>query len=203
MRITILLLSAMLLAGCSLLSDPRPYDNVEYLLITKVTVESTRAIHMCSDPTHKNTVLWEHVDEVNANSLVLDEFLANKNDSLSQKQTVTNIRLMVNNLLVRGNFSKAYCVEKLTNIQASSRIVARSMGQSDHAACDGGIQDRYTIFAKSFAEKEISASEFKELVNDVDRLTNVDTKGCDADTLRKHQEDVQLMEKVVPMIMSL
>lgn len=212
MRIIFLCLVLALLQGCStiksLLSDPREFDPVEYGIAIDTTVNTTRAIHLCDDPSLQNVEFWGHVVDMNRNSLRLDEYLANKKESAALKTTVDHVRLMVNDVLIRGRFSEGYCRLKLSNIQASLRIVSRTLGATDQFnMCEGGIRQRYMLFDEAYKStdpvKKITAQEYKDLFVDLERLSEVDTSGCDMTTRRAQQEDIQLIEKVLPEVMSL
>lgn len=201
----VLFLAGCTLAGCSTLESlvPRQYDNVEYKYSVDISVYATRAIHICSDP-DKKALFVSYLQEANLDTMVLTEFATDKSDSAALKSMVEAIQLMVNDILIRGKFSQQYCVHKLSNIQASARIIARSLGQADQFnMCDGTIRERYDLFTKSFLAKEITPSEYKELVSDMIRLEKVDSTGCSFTVRQKHLQDLQLMETILPAIMSL
>ncbi len=191
------------ISGC-VTTTPRPYDSTEYELSVRVIVDTTRAIHRCDNPSASNDDLWLYVRQANNSSLLLEEFLINKYNSDAFIPAVKQIREMINAVSIRGHFSSAYCVNKLTNIQAGSRILARALGRTDKFdMCEGGIKSRYDIFTREYNAKKMSASEYKELVNDVVKLQTVDTAGCDNSTHQKMLEELQLIEKALPAIMVL
>jgi len=213
MRIFSLIL-ILLLTSCSSFKSPevfksfmagdRQFDNVEYDKIIKVTVASTRAIHQCNTTKPTDLVFWQHVHEINDYSLELDEYEANKKDSQSLLNNIGAIRTMINQFMIRGQFSVNYCKNKLSDIQASSRIISRAIGKNDkYSYCDGGIIERYRLFEKDYNDRTISLEEFKDLVGDIERLSHVDTSTCDTATAAKDMEDLKFIASLIPKIMAL
>jgi hypothetical protein len=197
--VSVLLILATL-SGCS--TTPRPYDSIEYLANVSVTVDTTRAIHECHN--RDRLEFYNYLHQANSESMLLDEFAKGKSDSTKLITAVDIERSMFNEIIVRGDFSESYCVEKLTNIQAVSRILARVDGGSGNFnMCDGGIKERYTLFSQSYANGDITVSEYKELVTDVLKLDKVDTSGCSIESKRKLLDDLQFIESIAPTIMKL
>jgi hypothetical protein len=207
MKQCILILLFLFLSACSTLNafKPRTYDPMEYSKTVEIVVDSTRAIHLCNHPEPANVNLWKHIEDVNTHSLELDEFERNKDlNALRIGEAVSDVRSMVINLQTRMNFSAAYCVHKLSNIQASARIIARTVGKSDrYAMCDGQIKERLDLFTASFNEKKLSVSEYKELVFDIYRLEKVDTVGCTESVKAKVEKDLDAVEKALLTAISL
>ena len=44
--------------------------------------------------------------------------------------------------------------------------------------CDSTVQERYSLYEKSFKENQITKEEFSELVNDITALQKVDQTSC-------------------------
>ena len=194
-------ISLLFLTACISLT-PRPYDSMEYSLSNSIVVNSTRAIHRCNNTDDKE--LWAYIKNINSDSLMLDEFVRNKLDSQLLIPSIDQIRTMTNQLLIRNKFSDQYCTHKLSNIQASARILSRTLGESDSfKLCDGGIKERLDLFTDSFNKSLISKDEYQELVTNIALLEKVDTNGCDQITRTKMQKDLQLVLKILPSIMGL
>jgi hypothetical protein len=201
MRLSLLLAMVVLMTGCMTV---RPYDPIEYGLSITVTVNATRAIHQCDDPSQDNEELWVYIQQMNTDSLNLSEFINDKGNSTNLLPLIKQIRDMVNDTLIRGKFSSAYCVHKLSNIQAGSRILARVLGNTDRFdTCEGGIRARYDGFTKSYQNNDINASEYKELVMDIVKLETIDTSGCSQSTRQKIAEDLVFIKENLPAILGL
>ena len=199
----LILLSFLLLTGCISLQS-RPYDPVEYYLSTSTTVNITRAIHRCNSDELDKKMFWEYVQAANTDNLKLEEFLVNKNNSTQLLPAVKQIRSLINETLVRGSFTPKYCIYKLSNVQVGSRILSRSLGQSNQFNfCEGGIRERFNAFENSYKKNEISGSEFKELTNDILGLEGLDTSTCDVKIRETILKDIQFVKSVLPMIMGL
>lgn len=185
-----------MLVGCT--TTPRVYDPIEYNHAVSLTVNLTRAIHRCEDPSAGNKEFWSYVQLANTDSFMLTEYVSNRADSKLVIPVVEQTRQLFNDVLNRPVFSPAYCVNKLTNVQAASRIVARALGQTEKFnACQSGIKERYNLFTKSYQAKEISDSEYQELVGDIPKLVAIDSAGCDVVTRAKLLEDLQLIKIAV------
>lgn len=204
MKKLLLMLSVTLLLASCITTSPRPYDAIEYNHSVVLTVNATRAVHRCSDVTPDKKEFWIYMQQVNTESFILEEFITNKADSSQIEPAVNEVRELVNQVLTRPSFSKTYCTLKLTNIQAGSRILSRVLGQSDEfKACKGGIKKRYDLFTEAYNNKNITPDEYKELVSDVISLGKIDIVGCNAVMRKEMQEDLQLVEKLLPSIMAL
>lgn len=198
------LLAALAGFGCAITHEQRPYDPVEYDYAISITVDATRAIHRCEDTSAEAKDFWSYVQLANTDSFKLQEFVDNRANSDQVVPAVTALRRSVVDVLERGTFSPTYCVLKLTNVQASSRIISRALGHTDRAAvCDGGIGERYAQFSAAYTAGQINVSEYKELVNDVVRLEQIDQSGCSIAIRVQMQKDLQLIEKALPAILSL
>ena len=186
-----------LITGCML--TPRPYDNIEYSYVINTSVQSTRAIHRCNDV--DKTDFWKYYQELNTSSFTLDEFINNKGNSEYINESVDNLRDMVNDFSQKGKFTNQYCIHKLSNIQASSRIVSRVLGGSDkYNFCDKSIKDRFLVFKDSYDKKLITKEEFKELIEDLTRLEKIDTNTCDIYVRERLIEDFNMIKDYLPGI---
>ena len=180
--------------GCT--TSPRQYDPVEYSYSVNTTVDSTRAVHRCGNV--DKTDLWKYIQNVNTNSLVLFEYTANKSESTVLNTSVIQLRNIVNELLIRGKFSDTYCTLKVTDIQISSRIISRVLGNSElFSVCEGGIKDRYLKYKDAFDNGKINKSEFDELTGDLLKLEKIDTGSCTMENKRKRQEELEFIKNIV------
>ena len=188
------------IVGCNI--APRQYDPVEYSYVINTTINTTRAIHRCNDS--DGSEFWSYVELSNTSSLFLDEYSRNKGDSANLVLSISQLRDMVNDVLKRRNFSNQYCVHKLSNIQASSRIISRVLGSADNINyCSGNIKQRFIAFKTSYDKKEINASEFNELVNDILKLEKIDKTVCSEATKQQMLEDLQFIQSVLPTLTGL
>jgi hypothetical protein len=203
MRIFTSFLFCILICGCSYLNGPKQFDNVEYELINKVTVSTTRAIHLCND-VDKQINYSTYVQQANLDTMLFVEYESNRSDSLALKQMAFNLQAMVNDVLIRGKYTPIYCIHKLSNIQASARIIERTLGETDqHSMCSASIKTRYDMFLKSYGDNDITKSEFQELSKDMVRLKEIDTTGCTLTDKQKQLEDIEFVEKSLSLITSL
>lgn len=194
----------IMLSGCSLTSAPRPYDPVEYYLSTSLTVNATRALHRCNDVNVNDKEFWKYFQLANTNSFELSEFISNKKDSERISIAIENTRSLVTDVLKRGNFSPSYCIHKVSNIQASSRIVSRALGKAERFnLCDNNIKTRFNLFAASYNEKKLTKEEYKELVEDLVKLAKIDSSSCDESVKSTMREDLQLLEKALSILLAI
>ena len=196
--------AAFMLAGCLSLT-PRPYDNVEYGIASSLTVNTTRAIYRCSEVnTSDSKELWKYIQNSNTDSLLLYEYITNKDNSDMLVPAIVNVRDLMNDVLKNSSFSSKYCIHKLSNIQVGSRILSRTLGQSDNFnVCQGDVSERFKLFKDSYDKKLITVAEYKELVEDLINLKKINTAGCDQATRTKMLEDLQMLEKILPTILGL
>ena len=190
-----------LLTGCFSFS-PRAYDPVEYDYVVSTTVDVTRAIHRCND--ENKTDFWKFFQNVNTDTFKLVEFVKNKPDSDNVLVAAIEIRNMTTDVLNNPNFSNQYCVHKLSNIQASARILSIALGKPNSMSlCQGDIKSRYELFNASFKANKITQKEYKNLFEDLLKLENVDTSSCDHTNKQKMLEGLQLLKSVLPSIVGL
>lgn len=184
------MLSLMVLvaAGCST-QVSRPYDAVEYKLVTDMSVSATHAIHRCDKVTGDEWQAW--AQKLNHDSTTLVEFVYNKADREQVLPAARQIRVQVSEMLGKPSLSATYCRHKLSNIQAGSRILARALANADLDLCQGDVVKRYDLFAKSFKQGYVTKSEFEDLVSDLTRLAQIDQSGC---TLKHRAELEQALE---------
>jgi len=190
------ILLAMMLTGCSI--TPRVFDNVEYDYAVRMTIDSTRAIHRCDSPDR-----WQYIQALNTDSLILQEYVVRKDESDMVRRMALEVRKMTLEVLDRPLPSQQFCVLKLTNIQASSRILSKVLGNAQASMCDGGLVSRLDQFTKAYKQGQIAEDEYKELVSDMESLRLINKLGCSATELEQMHEDLELLEKVLPSVLSL
>ena len=197
MKLLLTFLATLILSACSLsMLTARPYDPVEYDYAIRIATNTVHAVHRCD-----NTASEEYntfFQKVNLDSMALTEFVANKSDTEQAIPAANNIRSMVIDIGKRPTFSKGYCIHKLSNIQASARMFARSIGNTDRFdICTGDVQLRFAKFKKSYDLKSIDESEFKELSADLLKLKSIDTAGCTLEERNKIAEAMGIITSVV------
>ena len=182
----------VLLAGCSMLKA-RTYDAVEYDYVITTVVNSTQAIHLCAK---QDKDYASFVQALSANSLHLEEYITNKADTKQIEPAVKQIIAMSKDLSLRSSYSEMYCKHKLSNIQESSRTLARALGNTDKFdLCKGDVQMRYSLFELSYKTDKITLSEFKELTKDILKLKEVNQSSCTLENRIKMEETINLIEK--------
>jgi hypothetical protein len=203
-----LMILVILMTGCStvtaMLLKTYPFDPVEYSLAVDLTVNTTRAIHRCENTTASNTDLWKFIQNVNTADLELQEYSSNKDNSEQLMVQINQIAGMISNILSRSTFTPQYCIHKLGNIQAASRILDRTLGRNEKFnPCQGGIIARSNAFTASYKANKITVNEYKELVMDLAKLKEIDTTGCSTANRNKMQDELNIVNEAIPVIMGL
>ena len=89
-------------------------------------------------------------------------------------------------------------MDKLTNIQAESRILERILGNTDrYNMCDGGILSRYNRFKADYDDGKLSEIEFKDLTNDLIKLGKIDKSGCTNAVRVQMINDIETIKTIV------
>ena len=91
--------------------------------------------------------------------------------------------------------SEAYCVHKLSEVQATSRALAKTLSGMHLDLCSSDALERLSFYKDSYASNRINKSEYEELVRDLQRLVRADTAYCT-------EEQNELMKKTVTAISS-
>jgi hypothetical protein len=192
-----LLLCLAGLSGCTGFM-PRPYDPVEYNNLISLTVVSTQAIHNC--PIRGDDFVAS-MNKLKAASEHLDEFISNKRDIGNVEVSVKHLNFMIMTIINNPNYSNQYCTHKLSNIQASSRILSRAIGDDkDLNLCQGNVQTRYALFEDSYLKKRITKPEFKDLTSDLRRLKEIDASACKMELMIQMQEAIQAIESSMAVL---
>lgn len=187
------------LSACSTFTA-RQYDAVEYNYAVRIAVNATHAAHLCKEegPDYQ---LYLH--EMNSDSAILQEYVSNKADTAQALPAVIQIRGIVMSFLAEPKRTVAYCKHKINNIQASARIYARAVGASSkYDPCAGNPEDRLVDFKKSYDAKAITKEEFADLVDDLKKLTTVDTSSCTLDErakMAKLASDIGTLASFLPI----
>jgi len=198
------------LQGCSLSmfqdmiqgQGPRTYDPVEYDYLVRMASNSTHAVHRCDDT--KGAEFQKYAQLLNADSMQFVEFVSNKDGSELLQPQAQQIRTMVNQFLRHADGSLKYCVHKVSNIQASTRMLGRSLGGYDQKnACFGDVKSRYTLFEDSFNASAITKSEFTELSNDLLKLQDIDASGCTVKSKQDLLQTLNFIRQAVSVISAL
>ena len=176
MKIKLTLLTMVLaLSGCAMFSS-RDYDPIEYSYAIDIATDATHALHRC---TTRSDGFDTYLQKINATSFTLVEYVSNKDDSAQVLPAAMQIRDVALSFLMTPTYSDRYCQHKLSNIQASARMFARGVGNTDRFnICAGNVQDRFSAFQKSLDEKAITKPEFVDLSGDLIRMITIDTSSC-------------------------
>ena len=167
--------AAIALSGCAMFSS-RDYDPVEYSYAIDIAADATHAVHRCNT---RDDGFDSYLKKLNSNSFTLVEYVSNKADSVQVLPAAMQVRDVTSSFLMTPTYSNRYCQHKLSNIQASARMFARGVGNTDRFnICDGNVQDRFAAFQKSLIENAITKPEFVDLSGDLIRMKVIDTSSC-------------------------
>lgn len=173
-KLTILAV-ALSLSGCAMFSS-RDYDPIEYSYAIDIATDATHAVHRCAT---RSDGFDTYLQKINATSFTLVEYVSNKADSTQVLPAAMQVRDVSLSFLMTPSYSNRYCQHKLSNIQASARMFARGVGNTDRFnICAGNVQDRFAAFQKSFDENAITKSEFVDLSGDLIRMKTIDSSSC-------------------------
>ena len=162
-------------------------------MAVNIAADSTRAIHYCDSDAR-----LPYTQRLSNTSFVLVEYLQNKRDSKDVLQSSIDLRRMVQEFNKEQNTSIRYCVHKLSNIQAASRMLARGIAlAAQFDPCAGDPKQRLKVFTTSYEEGALTDIEFKNLAGDVLRLQNINTVSCSLENRRQLQEAVELATKII------
>ena len=190
MKKLLVALCAIILTGCA----TRPFDPVEYNFAISAAVLSTRAIHQCGE---KSDRFHEYVKELNTQTMYLYEYEKHHDENKNVLIGVTNLReLVLDFVQVESVSSEAYCVHKLSEVQATSRALAKTLSGMHLDLCSSDALERLSFYKDSYASNRINKSEYEELVRDLQRLVRTDNAYCT-------EEQNELMKRTVTAISSL
>ena len=163
------------LSACSTITA-RQYDPVEYDYAVRIAVNATHAAHLCKE---EGPDYQFYLHEMNSDSATLQEYVSNKEDTTQALPAAIQVRGIVMSFLAEPKRTVAYCKHKINNIQASARMYARAVGSSSKFnPCEGNPEDRLVDFKRSYDAKAITKPEFADLVDDLRKLTTIDTASC-------------------------
>lgn len=183
------ILCVSLLAGCA----TRPFDPVEYNYAISSSILSTRAMHQCGE---KTPTYREFVKELNTHSMQLFEYEKHHSENKQILVGVTNLRqLVIEFSQAEASASEAYCVHKLSEIQSTSRALAKTLSRMQIDLCQSDALERLELYKKSVANGKLSKPEYEELVKDLPRLVRSDNAYCTA-------EQKELLQTAVSVITS-
>ena len=179
------------LAGCSAFSS-RAYDPVEYNYAVLVSANATHAVSRCQV---RGDEFNAYLQKINSDTFTLMEYMANKGDSEQTLIAATQVREITQDFLANTNYSHRFCQHKLSNIQASARMLARGVGSSDKFdACKGNVQERFALFEASYKQGKITQEEFVNLSNDLLKMGAVNTASCSLENRTKLENALKLIQ---------
>lgn len=192
-------LSAFLLTACSI-QPAHQYDAVEYDYVIKTVVATGRAVHLC-DERDSSEKFIVRIQEINDNTMHLAEYekyvLYNK-DTLP---AVTNLRDLVLSFTKNKNYSKQYCLHKISEIQSASRVLAMSLGKnSGFNVCDSDVSTRYMVYRASYMQGLITRYEFNDLVHDLTHLSKIDQSGCSMEEKAEFEKAINIISNVAAVV---
>ena len=191
------ILFALFLFGCSSITT-RDFDSIEYNYAVNISADATHAIHLCKI---KNSDYYGYLKQINHNSFVLEEYVANKADSDIALPAVNQLRDISLSFLIKSTMSDSYCISKLSNVQASARMYARSIGYaSKFDPCKGDVESNFTIFKKQYDSKEITQDEFKDLTGDLIKMNTIDQSGCTLETRNNLNKFLDNMKDIAGLL---
>ena len=197
MRKLFILSIALLSFGCSTFQS-RPFDPNEYSLAVSVAANATHAVHRCDS---RDGDFKRYISEMNRDTFLLGEYVANKDDRESIAGAVGHVRAMTLAYALAGAHSSAYCRHKLSNVQAASRMLARSIGDmTEHDPCEGDVEKRYFMFEKSMSDGTITSEEFKDLVDDLVGMKKIDASSCSLANRQKMEDGIRFIERMVKVL---
>lgn len=183
------IIAAIILTGCA----TRPFDPVEYNYAISTSILSTRAMHQCAD---KTPTYREFAKELNSHSMQLFEYEKHHSENEQILVGVTNLRqLVIEFNEAEATASQFYCVHKLSEIQSTSRALAKTLSRMQIDLCQSDALERLELYKSSFALSKISKAEYEELVKDLPRLVRSDNAYCTA-------EQKELLQTAVSVIAS-
>ncbi len=201
LRLFMVALAVLALQACSALSylTPRQFDPVEYGQSISVVMDATRLAHNCSQR-KDNPLYTRFVNDLNTDSMYLEEYVAHKKDNGDATSGAAQIRLMVLEFDKHETMSTRYCLEKASDIQNAARTMSRTLGREgkydyckqDLAAAFNRLQDFHT-------KKEVSDDEFAELGSDMVRLGRVNVAACGLLDRERIETAISIIQKILPL----
>lgn len=187
---------ALFLTGCSAFKA-RTYDPVEYSVAASIAADATHVVHRCDKQDSTDFAFF--AQSLNRNSFYLVEYLQNKPDSLLVVRQAQELRTMTQQFFV--THTVRYCIHKMSNIQAASRMLARSLALDDKFdPCNSSVQTRYELFKASYSDGQISKSEFVELSNDLLRLSRIDASHCSLQNRKDMQDALDVIKAALTLL---
>lgn len=183
-----LLLGAVAI-GAAILSNTKPplFDNVEYNHIVELTVMVTNVIHDC-DQKELN------LDPIKFKIDLLNEYETHLTKSENKLEAVKEIKLLLKSFSSKENYSVKYCKHKFSEIQATSRTLARAIGGlHKFDICDSDFSERVLLYKDSLDKKLINQDEYEDLINDIKRLEKTDQSSCSEDNKIKLNQGLSLI----------
>lgn len=200
MKNILVILTALILTACSTnMIKSRSFDPVEFNYATLIAADATHAVHRCAK---QDAEFSAYLQKLNSETFYMAEYVSNKSDTDQVLPAALVVREITFNFLTSNNKNVKFCQHKLSNVQASARMLARGLSNADRFdACSGDVQGRFDLFEKSYAEKLISKDEFVNLSNDLLKLKTVNTAGCTLENRAKLETALDLIQKTVSFLM--
>lgn len=191
-KIFLFVFSLTSLFGCA---TGRQYDPVEYNYSIISSVAATRAIHQCND--RENVLFKRYVTDLNDATMHLQEYQKFAKNNTQTYQGALELRKLVLGFVLNSNYTEQYCVHKLSGIQSASRVMAKTFGkQGGIDICVSDVSSRYNLYRESYVNNRITQMEFYDLVDDLIKLSNLDSVGCTAQQKNEIQEIINTISKV-------
>lgn len=183
------LLAAVAAAGALTLGAGKPnLDTNEYLLSVQVTASATQAVRECADQSPDLTLLEN-------NALTLLEYETSLPQTENRQVAAKEIIYLTGQIKHRKMYTTKYCQHKLSEIQSVSRTLSRALGgKHQFDICDSDFTTRFYLYQASYVNKEITLSEFTELVNDIVHIVKTDQASCSTDNQAKLNQTLQLIK---------
>lgn len=182
--ITLLIAASAFTMSYNSASTPKDFDPTEYDQVVTVVVDATRTIHMCNDMT--NPLYTKFLNDLNSSTLKLEEYARHKAGKQDVSNAVSAVRKLVLEYDVSPTPSVQYCKHKLSEVQSGARTIARALGGRHKVdICDYTVESRFVSYKQSYTKVLISQVEFEELVNDLNKLREVDRSSCSVENADK------------------
>jgi len=199
-RFFMLALTVLAVQACSVLGylTPRQFDPEEYGKAISVVVDATRLAHNCANPV--DPLYTRFVNELNTDSMYLDEYVAHKKDNGDAVSGSAQIRLMVLEFDKHATMSIRYCLEKTSDIQSAARTMSRTLGrEGKYDYCKQDLTAAFARLQDFHGKKEVTDDEFTELGSDMVRLGRVNASACGLLDRERIETAISVIQKLLPL----
>jgi len=185
------IVAVLLLSACA----TRPFDPVEYNFAISSSVLATRAIHQCGN---KTPTYQEYIKELNTQTMYLFEYEKHHAENEQVLVGVTNLRQLVMDFMKNeSKYSETYCIHKLSEVQSTSRALAKTLSSMHIELCESDALQRFDVYNKSIADGKLSKEEYAELIADLPKLVRSDNAYCTAEQKELLQKTLSILSSAV------